>query len=292
MAYGLLLCIAGAACLIFADFGPGGLQGVSLVIAGAICVVCGGAIMVHSYGLTQSTYYDPTMPPGGLPTAAEKYTDCVTLASGVGIGIPKDPADRHGSDNDNTYIAGLPGQDLRTLCNTRTATKASEPGTSLPVRERLWEDSPAALAFDSLLIRALHAQRLPDLDSKQTDACPADRPSDAQVAEFLEGALGREALLPSVGTTVPLKVTCILVRRCTTLERRVTKEVQAALKEPPAKRALLHVEFICVRDGDVMGVHYEAQIACNPMAIVWFNRKGELPSADATSCTTLRRLSI
>lgn len=273
MALGVGLLFVGLSCLGAADV----LGSAALAVVGAWVTVWGIAALTRAYGGTQSTFYDPYDVPAGRPAPAhEGFEKCRTLASGMGTPAPR-PGARGGAGEDKAVPAAE--ADLRTKC----APRAPRPmyRAELPARERLWDDSPASMAFDALLIRALYAHRIPDVSTGVVDECPADRPSEDQVRAFLEGIMGREALLPSVGTTVPLKVTCVLLRSCKTLKDHVLRV--------PHDRALLHVEFICVRDGDVMGVHYEAHVVAAPMTLVWFNRLGELPSADAWSCTTLPR---
>lgn len=281
--YGVALLFVGLSCIAVADV-LDSVWTAPLAMVGAWITVAGIAVGTYSYGRTQSTFYDPADVPRGKPTPAiedfgtPEFTRCKTLASGMGTPTPKtDLAATLGVDKVPT---GRP--DLRTQCkrkNSRAFYKAE-----LPARERLWDDSPASMAFDSLLIRALYAHKIPDVSTGVVDECPADRPNEEQIKGFLEAIMGREALLPSVGTTVPLKVTCVLLRGCKTLKDYVLRI--------PHDRALLEIEFICVRDGDVMGVHYEAHVVSDPMSLVWFNRLGELPSADAYSCTTLPRRAV
>jgi hypothetical protein len=279
---GVALVASGAACLVYADRANSTRLGVGLAAAGATAVVWGGSLLLHAFGLSRGVFYDPSMPPGGHPSArVEDFDNCKTLASGLGRGVAVDPSASRGKDR----LTDTEGSDLRTACKAAWAPVQGAPGEALykapmPVRERLWRDSPAALAFDSLLVRALYARPLPDVGTEQRPECPKERPTATQLKAFMEIILGREALLPSVGVAVPLQVPCVLVRGCTTLG---SDEYEDDV------RALMHIEFIAVRDGDVMGVHYEAHVASNPMALTWFRRLGEMPTADAFSCTTLPR---
>lgn len=271
--YAVLLLFVGLSCVAVADVLEGKWTPL-LAVVGAWITVAGIAVATHRYGLSKSTFYDPGDVPSGRPTpAVEDFEKCRTLASGLGTPAPKGDK-RTGEDE------AMGSEDLRTQCAPKRSRKAFYKA-ELPARERLWDDSPASMAFDSLLIRALYAHRIPDVSTGVVDECPADRPNEEQIKGFLEAIMGREALLPSVGTTVPLKVTCVLLRGCKTLKDDV--------HGVPMDRAIMEIEFICVRDGDVMGVHYEAHVVSDPMSLLWFNRLGELPSADAYSCTTLPR---
>jgi hypothetical protein len=281
---GVALLFVGLSCIAVADV-LDGVWTAPLAMAGAWITVAGIAMATYNYGLTKSTFYDPNDVPTGRPTPAvedfakPEFQKCKTLASGMGTPTPKaDARQSLGADKDIPAAES----DLRTQCKPKKPKAFYK--AELPARERLWDDSPASMAFDSLLIRALYAHKIPDVSTLVVDECPADRPNEEQIRGFLEAIMGREALLPSVGTTVPLKVTCVLLRGCKTLKDFVLKV--------PHDRAILEVEFICVRDGDVMGVHYEAHIVSDPMSLVWFNRLGELPSADAYSCTTLPRRAV
>jgi hypothetical protein len=271
--YGVSLLFVGLSCLAVADVMDAAWSA-ALAVVGAWITVAGIAVSTYNYGTTQMTFYDPNDVPWGRPTpAVEDFEKCKTLASGMGTPTPKIKKSL-GEDQALTGEA-----DLRTQCKPKTPRAFYK--AELPARERLWDDSPASMAFDSLLIRALYAHKIPDVTTGVVDECPADRPNEVQIKGFLEAIMGREALLPSVGTTVPLKVTCVLLRGCKTLKDDVAGV--------PMDRAILEIEFICVRDGDVMGVHYEAHVVSDPMSLIWFNRLGELPSADAYSCTTLPR---
>lgn len=276
---GVALLFVGLSCIAVADV-LDGVWTAPLAMAGAWITVAGIAVATYKYGLTKGTFYDPNDVPIGRPTPAvedfekPEFQKCRTLASGMGTPAPKD----YKSLGKDEAIS----EDLRTQCKPKRPKPLYK--AELPARERLWDDSPASMAFDSLLIRALYAHKIPDVSTGVVDECPADRPNEEQIKGFLEAIMGREALLPSVGTTVPLKVTCVLLRGCKTLKDYVLRV--------PHDRALLEIEFICVRDGDVMGVHYEAHIVSDPMSLVWFNRLGELPSADAHSCTTLPRRAV
>lgn len=276
---GVALLFVGLSCLAVADV-LDGVWTAPLAMAGAWITVAGISVATFNYGLTKSTYFDPNDVPIGRPTPAvedfetPEFQKCRTLASGMGT--PKPKGDKSLGEDQALSM------DLRTQCKPKKPKAFYK--AELPARERLWDDSPASMAFDSLLIRALYAHKIPDVSTGVVDECPADRPNEEQIRGFLEASLGREALLPSVGTTVPLKVTCVLLRGCKTLKDYVLRV--------PHDRAILEVEFICVRDGDVMGVHYEAHIVSDPMSLVWFNRLGELPSADAYSCTTLPRRAV
>jgi hypothetical protein len=274
--YGVALLFVGLSCIAVADVLDGAWTA-PLAMAGAWIAVAGIAVATYNYGLTKSTFYDPNDVPTGMPTpAVEEFQKCKTLSSGMGTPTPRDGVKSLGVDKD------IPSDqtDLRTQCKPKRSPKAFYKA-ELPARERLWDDSPASMAFDSMLIRALYAHKIPDVSTGVVDECPVDRPNEEQIKGFLEAIMGREALLPSVGTTVPLKVTCVLLRGCKTLKDYVLRV--------PHDRAIMEIEFICVRDGDVMGVHYEAHVVSDPMSLVWFNRLGELPSADAYSCTTLPR---
>lgn len=276
--YGIALLFVGMSCIAVADLLDDGYTAL-MAMVGAWITVAGIAVCTLNYGRTQSTFYSHDDVPTGKPApAVENFERCKTLASGMGTPTPKnDTKSSLGKDKDIPENES----DLRTRCKPkRKAFYKAE----LPSRERLWDDSPASMAFDSLLIRALYAHKIPDVSTGVVDECPSDRPNEEQIKGFLEAIMGREALLPSVGTTVPLKVTCVLLRGCKTLKDYVIRV--------PHDRAILEIEFICIRDGDVMGVHYEAQVVSDPMSLVWFNRLGELPSADAYSCTTLPRRVI
>lgn len=281
--YGVALLFVGLSCIAVADVMDDAWSA-PLAVVGAWVTVAGIAVATYNYGATQLTFNDPNDVPRGKPTPAvedfdePEFQKCKTLASGMGTPTPK--GDLKKSLGEDQAAADDLASDLRTQCKPKKSPRAFYKA-ELPARERLWDDSPASMAFDSLLIRALYAHKIPDVSTGVVDECPADRPNEEQIKGFLEAIMGREALLPSVGTTVPLKVTCVLLRGCKTLKDDVAGV--------PMDRAILEIEFICVRDGDVMGVHYEAHVVSDPMSLIWFNRLGELPSADAYSCTTLPR---
>lgn len=134
-------------------------------------------------------------------------------------------------------------------------------------------ETPAALAFDGMLLRALHGRGPPALALTQgrpaAGECAAAAPDEGQTRSFLVAAMGREALMPSVGVPVPVEVPCVVRHGC----RRLG-----------AARLLLHVEFVAIRDGDAFGAHYEAQIATAPLQLAWFRRRGEVASGDAHAC--------
>lgn len=271
--YGVALLFVGLSCIAVADVMDDAWSA-GLAVVGAWITVAGIAVATYNYGATKMTFFDHNEAPRGKPTpAVEDFEKCKTLASGMGTPTPKGDLKKSFGDDEGT------SPDLRTQCKPKARRAFYK--AELPARERLWDDSPASMAFDSLLIRALYAHKIPDVSTGVVDECPADRPNEEQIKGFLEAIMGREALLPSVGTTVPLKVTCVLLRGCKTLKDDV--------HGVPMDRAILEIEFICVRDGDVMGVHYEAHVVSDPMSLIWFNRLGELPSADAYSCTTLPR---
>jgi len=142
-----------------------------------------------------------------------------------------------------------------------------QPGVSLSSGPSF--DSPASVVFDTLLQRALTPVAVSSQDL--ADECPAtaSQPSDSQLRAYLEAVMGGETLLPTVGAMVPIRVPCVIVRSCSGL----------------GPRPLLDLEFIVIRDGDGTGVHYEAHVAADPLALLWFRRVGELPSSDAFSCT-------
>lgn len=172
------------------------------------------------------------------------------------------------------------------------------------------EDSPAAMAFDGMLLRALAGtetrHEMPPLDVRQSDTCK-ETASDDQLVRFLEECLGKTANMPGLGVMVPVEVTCLVRHSCRTLNAR---RERAALPEhredkvpvpdkvsvpdkghvidkPESDRfptTLLHVEFLATRAGDTTGHHYEAQLTVAPLALVWFRRRGSVSSYDAKAC--------
>ena len=186
------------------------------------------------------------------------FSSVMTLVAGVYALVTVFGQTYHGVFDPTQVPAGLPteGFDL-------------QPGVSLSSGPSF--DAPASIVFDTLLQRALS----PAPDAVPADACPtaASQPSDSQLRAYLEALMGGETLLPAVGAMVPIRVPCVLVRGCTGV----------------GARPLLHLEFIVIRDGDGTGVHYEAHVAADPLALFWFRRVGELPSSDAFSCTPRTR---
>ena len=130
-------------------------------------------------------------------------------------------------------------------------------------------DTPVSMAFDSLMMRELGRRRPPSLALKQNGgACP-NRLTDTQLRRYLVAVLGRKAYLPAVNFDVTVEVPCIHVHDCRAL----------------GKSALMSVEFVAIRTGDTVGIHYECQIRVDPLSLVWFRRRGEMPSHDAYSCS-------
>ena len=248
----------GVALVVASNFVEPPAAAAGAAISGALLFAYGVAVATHAYGVRRSVWHDPYAVPRGLPVEAFEGR-CRRLASSVSR--PPDGWARAAATR-----APLPGTvDLRTECGPRPRPQLR------PVRESPFPSSPAALNFDVLMTKSLYRNRLPYITSRITPACPADHPSSSQIGAFLERTLGKAVYLPAVGATVRIVVTCVLIRGCSTLS---------------GTRSLMHVEFIVLREGDVMAVHYEAHVATKPIAILWFSRLGEVVSADARSCTT------
>lgn len=248
--------VAGSAALLIADtferLTPQ--ETLVMVVIGSTLIAYAAASAVYEFAKTKHGMYFPGDPP---PNERARET----------FACPSDGV------SSADAIAALSKDATRTK-KTYTDSRTCGPALySNPPR-----DTPAALAFDGLLLRALHAQVIPLLGATQEPACPADSPTDEQLTEFIKRAIGSDALLPSIGEDVPLRVMCLLVRGC--------RSIQSAIDDEP--RTLTHVEFMALRDGDTEAVHYEAQIAGSPMAVVYFKRLGQVPSGGAT-CERGRR---
>jgi hypothetical protein len=247
--------VAGSAALLVADtFDLSPAATLVAVIVGSLLVAYAAAAAAYEFGKTTHGMYFP-----GDPPPNERATETFACASD---GVSSADA-----------IAALTAEDKVTK---KTYTDSRTCGPSLYSNPP--KDSPAALAFDGLLLRALHAQAIPLLGATQEPTCSAAAPTEAQLTEFITAAIGSDALMPSVGTTVPLRVTCLVVRGC--------RSIQSAIDDEP--RTLTHVEFMAARDGDTVAIHYEAQIAGSPMVVAYFKRLGQVPSGDAT-CAVVRR---
>jgi hypothetical protein len=255
LAVAVVCFVAGSAALLVADtFALQPLQTLAAVVVGSALVAYAAAVAVYEFGKTTHGMYFPGYPPPN-EHAREPFV-C--------------PSDGVSSADAIAALSADERKSVKTYTDSRTCGPALY---SNPPR-----DSPAALAFDGLLLRALHAQAIPLLGATQEPSCPPDAPTEAQLSDFIKGAVGNDALLPSIGDSVPLRVMCLLVRGCRT--------IQSAIDDAP--RTLTHVEFFALRDGDTEAVHYEAQIAGSPMALVYFKRLGQVPSGDAT-CERGRR---
>ena len=131
-------------------------------------------------------------------------------------------------------------------------------------------DSPAALLFDGMLIRATKQAAAPGLSTPQSDCTQCiGKPTDEQLKRFLVAVLGGSALQPGAGIEVPVEVPCVYVHDCRGL----------------GAGSVIHLEFVALRAGDDFGVHYEAQLMADPLSVLWFRRQGQLPSYDAYACT-------
>jgi len=243
-----------------------------VVVAGVAFLAYAAAAALAAFATTRrSINFPDDPPPGERPASVESFA-CLT-PSGVsaaddGVSSSAAIADMLRKDDKKT------GRDGR-VCGP---SFHSDPP----------QDSPAALAFDGLLLRALQnsGAGVPDIaEFGQSPGCPSDALSDEQLRAFLEAAIGRETVLPSVGTLVPTQVLCVTVRDCRTLSTRLAPPDRPGKQ---AVRTLVSVEFLVMRDGDRDALHYEAQIATAPLALSWFKRLGRLPSGDA-SCTPSRR---
>lgn len=159
-------------------------------------------------------------------------------------------------------------------------------------------DSPAAMAFDGMLLRSLTGTQtrheMPPLDVRQSGTCE-ETASDDQLVRFLEECLGKTANMPGLGVMVPVEVTCLIRHSCRTLNERRERpalpdhrEDKVTVREKPRRKhfptTLLHVEFLATRAGDTNGHHYEAQLTVAPLALVWFRRRGSVSSYDAKAC--------
>ena len=160
------------------------------------------------------------------------------------------------------------------------------------------EDSPAAMAFDGMLLRALAGteirHEMPPLDVRQSGTCK-ETASDDQLVRFLEECLGKTANMPGLGVMVPVEVTCLVRHSCRTLNARLERPPlpdhrEDKVRQKPERKGdrfpttLLHVEFLATRAGDTTGHHYEAQLTVAPLALVWFRRRGSVSSYDAKAC--------
>lgn len=130
-------------------------------------------------------------------------------------------------------------------------------------------DTPVSMAFDGLLMKELGQRKLPSLDLEQNSTKCSEKLTDTQIRRYLVSALGAEAHLPAVGINVTVEIPCIHVHDCRGL----------------GGSTLMFVEFVAIRSGDTVGIHYECQIMVDPLALIWFRRRGELPSHDVYSCT-------
>lgn len=130
-------------------------------------------------------------------------------------------------------------------------------------------DTPVAMAFDGLMMKELGKHEPPSLSLEQKSSDCPQKLTDTQLRRYLVAVLGKDAHLPAVNIDVSVEVPCIHVHEC----RGV------------GDSALMVVEFVAIRSGDTVGIHYECQIMVDPIALVWFRRRGELPSYDAYSCT-------
>ncbi len=255
------LAVAGAAVLLAADSRTelSDVGTLAAVAVGVACVALAMARAVALFAATKKTVRFPDdPPPGALPV--ETFA-CLT---------PGGPRADDGVSSADA-IAAMTAASVR----GRGQASSRAPAGCAP---SLWSDpptdTPAGLTFDGLFLRALYAEPLPPLASEQADGQGPPGVTDAQLRAFLEAAAGREALWPSIGTYVPLQVPCVLVRGS---PRRLGDS-----------RSLVHVEFLAMRDGDSLALHYEAHIATAPLALVWFRRVGQVVSADV-SCRALRQ---
>lgn len=253
--------VAGSAALMIADiYQLSPAMTLAAVIVGVVLVAYAASAAVYEFGRQAHGMYFPGDPPPG-ERATEAFT-CLT---------PGGPPVADGVSSADAIAALSAGEATKkTYTDSRTCGPSlySNPPT----------DSPAALTFDGLLLRALHAQAIPLLSASQQPECTA-APTEAQLSEFLRASIGRDVLMPSIDATVPVKVACMVVRGC--------RAIQSGTDETP--RNLSHVEFMALRDGDSVAIHYEAQIVDSPMSLVFFKRLGQVPSGDATCAVGRRR---
>lgn len=264
------LCIAaGVTALVIADRVAMSAEAtLALVVAGVTAFAVGVSMATLRYARRHHGRYFPDEPPRTeFPSAVSEGFACLTP------GGPK--AEDEGVSSADA-IADMLNEGTRVVTTPYKGRCGPSFWSDPP------EDSPAAMAFDGLLLRAMYVDlKIPPLETAQIEACPNDVPSEEQLKEYIEAAVGREAVLPSVGTFVPTLVPCLLVRGCRTLR-------PVAEKDERNDRALMHVEFLAIREGDTHAVHYEAHVVTLPMAIVWFKRIGKVTSGDAT-CGRVRR---
>lgn len=265
-----VLCIAaGATALLIADRVAMSKEAtLAIVVAGVASFAAGASMATLRHARRRHARYFPDEPPRSeFPSNFAEGFACLTP------GGPK-VEDEGVSSADS--IAAMLNEGTRVVTTPYKGRCGASFWSDPP------EDSPAALAFDGLLLRAMYVDlKIPPLETVQIEVCPDDVPSESQLKEYIEAAVGREAVLPSVGTYVPTLVPCLLVRGCRTL--RPVGET-----DERKDRALMHVEFLALREGDTHAVHYEAHIVTLPMAVVWFKRIGKVTSGDA-NCGRVRR---
>lgn len=265
----VLFIASGAAALLIADRVAMSKEAtLALVVAGVASFGTGVSMMTLRFARRKHGRYFPDEPPRAqFPSDSAEGFQCLT---------PGGPKVEDEGVSSAESIAAMLNEGTRVVTTPYKGRCGPSFWSDPP------EDSPAALAFDGLLLRAMYSDlKIPPLETAQIEVCPDDMPSESQLKDYIEAAVGREAVLPSVGTYVPTLVPCLLVRGCRTLR-------PIGEKDERKDRALMHVEFLALREGDTHAIHYEAHIATLPMAILWFKRIGKVMSGDA-NCGRVRR---
>ena len=149
-----------------------------------------------------------------------------------------------------------------TFCKKAPLKKVLKYSSSMP------SDTPVSMAFDSLMMKELGKHKLPSLALEQRGGDCPHKLTNTQLRRYLVSVLGKDAHLPAVNIDVSVEVPCIHIHYCRGL----------------GKSTLMFVEFVAIRSGDTVGIHYECQVMVDPLSIVWFRRRGELSSYDAYTC--------